>query len=260
MGRFGRRDDGPRVVGFDFGTPPAPPASWTPPAAPPPAPPAAEPWGSPVAVEAPPAAPSLPPPAWGAPAPYNWGPAPKKQTATWVKVLAAVGGVVLVGAVVNGIVTGLETTDSSRTAPPAPSRPLVAPATFAGQKRLTTELARSMESDIVASYPGEGAVAAVYGRDTGHYLLILVPPTKGMSQRTVFAAAAEGMEHAKGVDVGSGRSILGMTCAPVTSPIGKGAACAWLDGRSSAYVWAMDKPDLTALAKAAVAARDAVAA
>lgn len=179
--------------------------------------------------------------------------------ATRIKLAAGAVCVAVAGAVANALFASKDEprVEPTRTAPPPVT--LVAPATFAGEQRLTTELARSTEAGIVATYPG--AVGGLYGTDDGHadYVLVVLPAPEHGSEREAFAGFSRGLEIGTGgVHVGTGRKVLGVTCAPVTAPAGEGAACAWVTKRSAAYAYARTRPDVEALAEATVAARDAV--
>jgi hypothetical protein len=279
MGLFGRRDDGPRVVGFDFG-PPAPvepvapvepppvmeAPAYPPPAWPPPAPePAVQaPYEPPVqaayepAVELPPAPvatlPPAPPPA-PYPAAYPPMPVPQQQrrrsSGRDRLLLAGVAFVVVAGVAWNTVSEMWDQNVAAQQVKPVEKVTLVAPKTVGGVPRLKTATARKVERGTAADL--KMTLTAVYGRRTGDYLLVAGPSPVKSSRAMLASFQQNATDTAK---YGPTRAMPGsLSCSTMRVGTYRNVVCAWAGNRSNGLVMAYEATDLAKVAKATAKAR-----
>lgn len=261
MARFGKKD-APRVVGFDFGGPPAPLPSYAPPEGTVPPPPA--PYAPPESAYPPPAAPpapfaapsyaapvatlpqpdwapqSAPPPSWPAPfqPPVQWQSPTKRRS----KILVT-GGVILTVVMVGGFFAngGLKGAIDE-------ARPLSTPATLSGKPRLDSPLAEQVRTPLRDSLSGFREVQiATYGTDADLYLLVA---GKGGEDSTGEAldSLTEGLRRTT-AKVGALQRVGSVGCYPVTIVRMRGTVCGWGGHASDGVVFAYMNPDVAAVAE-----------
>jgi hypothetical protein len=283
MGRFGRDDDAPRVVGFDFGAPPPAPAAYvpdesTPPPAPPPAPPVAEYAAPPVYATAPAYEPSyaaqtspvqaMPmayvPPGYAMPQPMP-APVTPVETRSGIRRELTILGVLLGVIAALGVAQRIADRDEDRVpvavrakaAPPSlppQLEDLNAPPSIGGEPRSGGLIAHAFAREIRRILPDNGrhSEIEVYG-DGGRpsYMLIGGALTSGNAQRMfdVYLRRIPARWAPQRMYPGNVR------CGRYSSGDVDGSVCVWASKVSDGIVLGYRQPDPAKLARVVVQAR-----
>ncbi|HWL37878.1 MAG TPA: hypothetical protein VNQ77_16960 [Frankiaceae bacterium] len=288
MGRFGRGDDAPRVVGFDFGAPPPAPSAYvpdesTPPPAPPPTPPVSEYAAPPVYATAPPYQPSYAPqepqysapvqtmpmayvpPGYAMPQPMP-APVPEVKTRSGIRRELTILGVLLGLIAALGVAQRIANRDDDKApavaqvkaAPPslAPQlEDLNAPPSVGGEPRMGGFYTHALARSIRKILPNNGRHSEIEDYGSGEYptyLLIGGELSQGDARRIFdFYLGQLGTTR-----YGPRRMYAGnVLCARYDAGETHGSVCTWATKVSDGIVFGYTQRDPAKLARVTVQAR-----